>query len=225
MKVNFESIRDYIRELARELISVPAKNLSRVQKKHEQIVEGACTLFFEKGFDRTNIREIAEKCGMSLGQLYHYISCKDDILFLVLTHMHERWYQYLVDQEFNKIEDPMELLEKTVRGSIEFHANNKKLVQFIYSDTRHLSRKHLHYVMNLDDVNIIGFYRKILELVNEKYPICMDIDFAARLLPFIIVFIGLRGWNLKNRPVEESIDLVTSFIFRGLCLPQNKDSK
>src|SRR5512136_2410657 len=85
--------------------SIPssAKKPQAVLKKQNQIVQGACQVFFRKGFHRASIREIALACGMSMGQMYHYISSKDDILFLVHKHMHEVWINHLIRAGIDEI--------------------------------------------------------------------------------------------------------------------------
>jgi len=52
-----------------DVIFASTKNSSLVEGKHQQIVDGACKIFFKKGFHPTTIREIAKACGMSMGQL------------------------------------------------------------------------------------------------------------------------------------------------------------
>ena len=79
-----------------DLVPSTAKDVDLIDSKHQQIVNGACRLFFKKGYHRTTIREIALACGMSMGQLYHYISSKDDVLFLTYKQMQMLWYEHLV---------------------------------------------------------------------------------------------------------------------------------
>ena len=67
------------------------------EMKQRQIVERASAILFEKGFHGTSIRDIAAACDMSMGQLYHYISSKDDILFLMHLYSQEQWYRHLAD--------------------------------------------------------------------------------------------------------------------------------
>lgn len=55
-----------------------AQETELIEIKHQRIVNGACKLFIVNGYDPTAMREIATVCGMSSGQLYHYISSKDD---------------------------------------------------------------------------------------------------------------------------------------------------
>ena len=94
--------------LANGLVPSSAKDVDLIDHKHQQIVEGACRLFFKKGYHKTTIREIALASGMSMGQLYHYISSKDDVLFLIYKHMQMVWYEHLMESGIEEIKDPLE---------------------------------------------------------------------------------------------------------------------
>src|SRR5690625_2599324 len=59
------------------------KDRELVEKRRNQMIRGAITLFKEKGFHRTTTREIAKESGFSIGTLYEYIRTKEDVLFLV----------------------------------------------------------------------------------------------------------------------------------------------
>jgi AcrR family transcriptional regulator len=221
-KKNPDYVKAFRPEIPKELISSSAKNLKLIEKKQKQIVEGASRLFFQKGFHGTSIREIAAESGMSMGQLYHYISSKDDILFLVYKHLQELWYEYLVEVGFEDTEDSLERLLRAVQSTIEFPAKNRKLFQFIFSESKYLDKEHLKVILEMDNRNVSGFFRKLLEEVSKEYPIECDLDLAARLITFITVFIALRGWNLKKWPVEEVVDFMGIFILKGLGLPYQK---
>ena len=79
-------------------------------------------------------------------------------------------------------------------------------------------------ILKMDDRNVTGFYRKLLEEVNRHYAIDCDLDLAGRLVTFTTVFIALRGWHLKKWPVEETVNFIIDFLLKGLGLPQ-KGSK
>ena len=97
-----------IREHSKDLTIASTKNAPLVENRHQQIVDGACKVFFEKGYHPTTIRDIAKACGMSMGQLYHYIRSKDDVLYLIHKHMHNVWYDYLKRSNLEQIDDPVQ---------------------------------------------------------------------------------------------------------------------
>lgn len=49
--------------------------------KREDVIKIAATLFVEKGYNGTSIREIAKKCGLTSSSLYSHVSSKEEILF------------------------------------------------------------------------------------------------------------------------------------------------
>lgn len=54
-----------------------------VGRRRHQIVLGAIELFVRQGYEQTTMSDIAKACNMSKGLLYHYVSSKDDVLYLI----------------------------------------------------------------------------------------------------------------------------------------------
>src|SRR4030066_2146064 len=107
-----------------DLIFASTKNAPLVEQRHQQIVEGACKIFFGKGYHLTTIRDIAKACGMSMGQLYHYIRSKDDVLYLIHKHMHKVWYDHLRRSNLEQIEDPLQKFAEALRQILQFQLEN-----------------------------------------------------------------------------------------------------
>jgi AcrR family transcriptional regulator len=214
------AVQDQGRVFAKELIFASTKNVPLVENKHQQIVEGACKIFFEKGYHPTTIRDIAKACGMSMGQLYHYIHSKDDVLYLIHKHMHQVWYDYLKRSSLDQIEDPVQKFTEALKQILQFQTENKKLIQFVYSESKYLDKKHFKVVLEMDYKYVIGFWRGLLEEVNKKTSVKGDLDILASLVAFTLVFQPLRGWTLKDKPTKKTLDALQEFILRGLGLVQ-----
>jgi AcrR family transcriptional regulator len=193
-----------------------SQNLSLVEKRHQQIVNGACKVFFKKGYHPTTTRDIAKACGMSIGQLYHYISSKDDVLYLVHKHSQKLWYEYLEKSNFGKIDDPLQELTEALRHSLLFLMENKKLFQFIYSESKYLDKKHLRIVLDMDYQNVVGFWRKLLKEVDTVRPLQDNTDFLGSVIAYLLVFLALRGWTLEEKPNIKHVDSLVNFILRGV---------
>ena len=145
----------------KDTVFASAQNPQLIEKRHQQIVEGACKVFFKKGFHPTTTREIAKACGMSIGQLYHYISSKDDVLYLVHKHSQRIWYDYLEKSDIEKIDDPVKKMTEALHQSLKFITDNKKLIQFIYSESKYLDKSHLRIVLDMDYQNVVGFWTSL----------------------------------------------------------------
>ncbi|HMK75401.1 MAG TPA: TetR/AcrR family transcriptional regulator [Thermodesulfobacteriota bacterium] len=210
--------KNTINEPSEDLIHAAAKNADLIQKRHQQIVDGACQLFFEKGYHPTTIRDIARACGMSMGQLYHYISSKDDVLYLVHKHMQNIWYEYLKNSDYEEAKEPVQKLLRALRQTLKFMSENRKLIQFIYSESKYLDRRHLQAVLQMDKKNVIGFWDKMLRKVNSKKSIEGDPNFLASLITYLLVFLPLRGWTLRGMSLKQEEVSIINFILKGLGL-------
>jgi AcrR family transcriptional regulator len=197
-----------------------SQNSSLIEKRRQQIVDGACKIFFKKGYHPTTIRDIANACGMSIGQLYHYISSKDDVLYLVHKYSQAIWYDYLKKSKINQIDDPKKKLTEALRYSLEFIIENRKLIQFIYSESKYLDKRYLQIVLDLDHKNIVGFWRGLLNEIKKTTSLEGDLDIMGSLIAYLIAFPALRGWTLKDKPNEEQVDALVEFILKGLAVNQ-----
>jgi AcrR family transcriptional regulator len=200
----------------KDLVFASTQNISLVENRHQQIVDGACRVFFKKGYHPTTTREIAAACDMSIGQLYHYISCKEDVLYLVLKHMQDVWYTYLKKANIEQIDDPVQRLRKALYHSLEFMIENKKLVQFMYTESKYLDKKYYHIFIELHHTNVVGFWRKLLDDLNRKIPIKDDLEFMSSLTAYVLAFLALSGWILDEKENEKHADALVDFILRGL---------
>jgi AcrR family transcriptional regulator len=199
----------------RELINVTAKKADRVEKKHDQIVKGASNVFLEKGFHPTTMREISDAAGMSLGQMYHYVSSKDDVLFLIHRHLQIAFFAHMKNISINE-DDAVAALTSALQHTQSFMVENKRLFQFIYRESKYLNKKHLQVVLQMDDKNIVEYWRRLIELIKKQKGLEIDTNFAANLIAYLAVFIPMRGWNLKDRPVKEQQELLVEYILRAI---------
>ena len=199
-----------------ELIHVLAKKPDRIEKKHQQIIEGACRVFLEKGYHPTTIREISKAAGMSMGQLYHYVSSKDDVLFLIHRHMQIAFFNHMKNLEKADDADAVQTLVRSLRHSLPFLVENKKLFQFIYRESKYLNKNHLQVVLQMDDRNIVQYWRNLLEAIKIQKNIAIDIDFAANIIAYLSVFLPMRGWNLKDRPMKDLLEMLIKYILRAI---------
>lgn len=57
---------------------------SAQRPSRDALVEAAATLFREKGYERTTVRDLAEAVGMQSGSLFYHFSSKSEILYEVM---------------------------------------------------------------------------------------------------------------------------------------------
>jgi AcrR family transcriptional regulator len=62
-----------------------AKKTPKAQKSREQILQAAFTLFREKGYEETSMREIAKEAEMAVGAAYYYFRTKDEMILEIYS--------------------------------------------------------------------------------------------------------------------------------------------
>jgi DNA-binding FadR family transcriptional regulator len=130
------------------------------------------------------------------------------------------WYEYLKNTDYEETKDPVQKLIRALHQTVKFATENRKLIQFLYSESKYLSEKHLQAVLEMDKQIVINFWRQLLEELNKKRPIKADLDFTASLIAYTNVFLALRGWTLRDKPTKESIASLIDFILKGLGVMQ-----
>ena len=61
----------------------------KAQRTRERILEAALTLFAEKGFEATTMRDVAERAGASLGLAYRYYVSKEEFALALYSRLAE----------------------------------------------------------------------------------------------------------------------------------------
>jgi AcrR family transcriptional regulator len=189
-----------------------------IATKERQIAAGASKVMLKKGYHATTIREIARECDMSMGQLYTYISSKDDVLYIVFRQMYQTFIEHIKLSKQEEIKAPIDRLREAILHTLRFMSSQGKYVQLLFTESRHLDKQHLNAILDMDRKNIIGFWREMLSEFDQFKNNEKELQFAASIVHYLLVFLPLRGWTIGDRPIDENIDSLTSLILRALGL-------
>jgi AcrR family transcriptional regulator len=86
------------------------------EQTHENIINSAKKCFLEKGFERSNLREICKRAGVTTGAFYRHFSDKESIFECIVEpaveefqalykEMQEEYYELLDDDDLKKVWD------------------------------------------------------------------------------------------------------------------------
>jgi AcrR family transcriptional regulator len=112
--------------------------LARAVETETEILDAAIAAMSEKGYHATSVREIADRAGMSVANVYHYFASKHAILFRIMDEN----AQLLLDQLHDAIAAagaaPREQLVKATLAFASLHANSRELAFVTSSELRAL---------------------------------------------------------------------------------------
>lgn len=193
------------------------KNTKLVEKRREQMIKAAITLFKQKGFHRTTTREIAKEAGFSTGTLYEYIRTKEDILFLVCDFIYDQ-----VTQRMEKTIDLKKPSLKSLFAAIESYFKLMDEIQdevlIMYQEVKSLKDDDLRYILDKE--------RDMVSMLKWVIVTCVPHDIKATDAELMAnnIFVqgqmwAFRRWALQKQfTIEEYIEKQMIFFKQMLSL-------
>lgn len=100
------------------------------QEMRKLIIDAAMEMFIELGYDKTSIRNIADKIEYSPATIYLYYKDKDELLYAVQGEAFDRLHKYFL-QEVTAI-DPLERLEQLLYAYLRFGLEHQDLYDLMF---------------------------------------------------------------------------------------------
>jgi len=192
-----------------------------IKKRQLLILKKASKLFIKKGYSQTTMRDISKATGINLGNLYNYISSKEDILCLSFDTYHGPAMDWFVSAGILEMEDPEKQLRIALRQVLEMIHDVMNDVLMMYRETRVLPPKFLKIVLKKENDLIKIFEGIIARGMEKKVFNVRDPFFAANMLIFQLSLYPLRSWNLKRYTREEYLDLAQETILKAI-IPESR---
>lgn len=204
-----------MKKLKAEEVTTQIKNSELVRKKRLQIAMGASKLFVKKGYAQTSMREISRAAGLTIGNLYNYITKKEDVLYLVFDVFHTIWVNKLEQERIFDIRDPNDQLKTGLQKMLELVNTYRDMVLLMYTESKLLPKDFLKIILEKES-GLVDCFEKILKRGVEKGVFKIKEPFLlANIIVYLLSIEPLRGWNLRKRyKVEEVNEYIIEFIKR-----------
>ena len=186
-------------------IKTQIKDPELIRQKHLQIAKIASKLFIKKGYANTTMREISRATGITIGNLYDYITKKEDVLYLVFDAFYSTWTNNLDKHGVFIIEDPLEQLRTALRKMLQLVHEYRDMALLMYRESKHLPKKILREILHKETGFVECFEMILKRGVEKKVFKIRDPFFAANMIAYQIAFEALRGWNLRRRYNDQEI--------------------
>ena len=199
-------------------VQASVKDERLVQRRRDQMIKGAVSLFKEKGFHRTTTREIAKAAGFSIGTLYEYIRTKEDVLYLVCDSI----YDHVSERLQQNLEDKQGTLESLKHGIADYFRVIDEMqaeVLVMYQEAKSLTKDALPYVLKKEN-EMASMFEKLITLCVENEELNLT-EKQVKILSHTIIVEGqmwsFRRWTLQKLfTLEEYIELQTEYLFSGI---------
>lgn len=113
--------------------------ITEAKKTKKQIIlEEAATLFRERGYAATTMRDIASKVGVEAASLYNHIKSKEQILSKICFSLADT-YTSKMDLIFSSEDRPIDKIKALVLLHLEINAMSSPLASVMNDEWRHLT--------------------------------------------------------------------------------------
>lgn len=103
----------------------------------QQILEAAKTLFAEKGFEATNVRDIIHESRLSPGTFYNYFQSKEEI-FAVLTDEIIDEVRTQIQESYKNVRMDRSEINKSLKKFFQIFLGNPRLMKFLSRNQSYL---------------------------------------------------------------------------------------
>jgi TetR/AcrR family transcriptional regulator, cholesterol catabolism regulator len=194
------------------------KDEKLIQKRREEMVKAAVSLFKKNGFHRTTTREIAKASGFSIGTLYEYIRSKEDILYLVCDSIYDG-VRLRLQQDINSADNGIKGVEKAITAYFKVMDDMQDEVLVMYQEAKSLSDEALPYVLK-KELEMTAIFEKLLSQAVQQSELDLnekEIQAAAHNILIIGQMWTFRRWALqKMYTLEEYTQLQLQQLFHGI---------
>jgi len=206
-------------------IPTQVKNPDLVARKRRQIADAAVKLFILNGFHRTTTRQIAREAGASIGSLYEYFACKEDILYLVCETIHAE-VERGVTEAMSRAAGGRDTLAKVIREYFNVCRRMSDFILLIYQETHSLPAQWQKRVLE-NELRITGLLVEVLAQIAAAGDLPdLDerrLDLAAHNIIVIGHMWTFRRWYLaRHYSLDDYVELQTDFILK-MCAKEKND--
>lgn len=194
-----------------------------VERRRAQLTSAAVACFSERGYYATAIRDVAERAEVSIGLIYHYVTDKEDLLFLALQEVLDS-YQRQIPAALEGITDPLERFCAAVRSYCRVNGESVEATVLAYRETKSLrkSRRNVIKQKELDTNEIIAAC--IRDCIGAGL---FDDDIDVELFTYQIVMFShawaLKAWRFKDRmSVDQYVDRGLALMLRSVLTSRGK---
>lgn len=207
-----------------------SNNRSLIRKQRSRIIQAAFQVFAERGYEKTTVRDIAAKAGMTPGNIYRYVGSKDDILHLLCERAYENTQQitdlFNVNLKQNRDVSIIEALKRSIENYLRMSDSSIDAFLFYDRNVQSLSEQD-RAIIRETWVNLVSFFETLIRKgirrgeFKVKYPALMAHNIASLGHDW-----ALRKWYLSERySLKDFTKTQIQIIMNSFLITENKGEK
>ncbi|TKJ23598.1 MAG: hypothetical protein CEE43_02755 [Promethearchaeota archaeon Loki_b32] len=200
-------------------MSLRAKKFEIIKKeKRNLFIISALSVFEEKGFNNTRIKDITEKAGTSVGNYYNYFKSKEEVFEVIISglaeHMVGKFKKLFIYFQDNRL-PPISAVKNLFRGYAKMFKTKKETFLIFLEQMGGINIKYRAKRNEIIDSFTDEVEKIILKLV-EFGARSQNPKISARVWTSTVL--GVFNWWIRSDfdlEEEELVNNLTEFLVRG----------
>lgn len=189
-------------------------------ERRQELLDASLELFLEKGYEKTAIKDIVQKVGVTQGLLYYYFPSKEDIVKELAVSYKDQFVKQLKDSGLTDKTDPYESIKLMLLTTFRFFEGCSYLIE----------RMHMKGNENLHDRITFYFIDGIAQIVctiiengnkSGDFQCPYPREAALALVFGIVGTIHTEETPMMN-DLKENKDFIVHFISRVLLADEER---
>jgi AcrR family transcriptional regulator len=143
---------------------------SRGSQTQSLILQAAYTLFLERGYHGTSMRQIAQRAGISLGNIYNHFASKEEVFKRVFDD-HHPYHQILPAIKTEPGESAEEFVRRSAHRMVQILNQNPDFLKLVFIELVEFEGQHLPGLYETVFSEIIAILQPFLEKAEELKPL------------------------------------------------------
>jgi len=181
----------------------------------------AVDVFWDRGFDRTSLDDIAAVLKITKPGLYYYFSSKDELLYTIIEFYWEKLYQGFKNRAVD-LDDPLEMLRYIIANHLRFVITNREASLLV--EEKYALREDYRKAYEKKEKEYVDAVRDEVLQLQRKGLLRADVDATVVTYSlFSLINMVHRWYNPKGRiPPEKYIRQITDMFLHGLVPPAKR---
>jgi AcrR family transcriptional regulator len=188
------------------------------KEKRDLFIISALSVFEEKGFNNTRIKDITHKANTSVGNFYNYFNSKEEVIEVLISGLAElmisKFRELFIYFKENKI-PPISAVKKLFRGYAKMFREKKETFLIFFEQMGGMDQKYRTKRNEIMD-NFTDEVEKIIIKLSEYGARDQNPKISARIWTSTVL--GVFIWWIRSDfklNEEELVNNLTAFLVRG----------
>ena len=200
------------------------KKKTRHEVRRQEIINAAIDVFYEYGYHRASMRDIARRIGVTQASLYYHFRNKEELLFTIVNQA-ANYLLLTLRSILKQKKDPIEKLKDIIMGQILMTKTRRKEVKILVEDKKFLSAE-LNKLVKEQERTTYELFKANMEELEIQGKL-RQYDLTTATFGIFGMINWLYHWYKPNKKLtlDELAEHIVNILFYGLLSEEASEAR